>query len=240
MKLVKTYIVLFAFVGLAGCSDEYVEARRTVSLTPFTSVDIHSVFSVYLVQDSFYGVDIVADDDIINNIDVRVQGDILSLVDNRKVKWTTPESNKVKVYVHAPDHGTINAYATYSLYSVGAITSNLEIIHQPNVRFSEIDLNLDNGSFYYWNNYMCAGKLTLRGQCESFDINNYALHQVNASELRAQSGLISTYAKADCRVNVAGRLKYSLHGQGNIYVYGNPDELIMQEHTSSGKLIRVD
>ena len=240
MRTAKTYIILLASVLISSCSDEYLEARRTVPLSPFTTTEIHSVFSVYLVQDNFYGVEIVADDDIINSIDATIQGQVLSLIDNRGVKWTSPESNEVKVYVHSPDHGTISAYSTYSLYSVNPITSNLAIIHQPNVRFSEIDLTLDNDSFYYWNNYMCGGKLTIRGQCENFDINNYALHQVNASELTAQSGFISTYAKADCRVNVTGQLTYSLNGQGNIYVYGNPDDLIMQEHTSTGRLIRVN
>ena len=236
----KSYIILLALASLSSCSDEYLEARRSVPLSPFTTTEIHSVFSVYLVQDNFYGVEIVADDDIINQIDATVQGDVLTLVDNRSVKWTTPESNEIKIYVHSPDHGTVDAHSTYSLYSVNAITSDLVIFHQPNVRFSEIDLTLDNNSFYYWNNYMCGGKLTLRGTCGSFEINNYALHQVNASELTAQSGLVNTYAKADCWVNVTGQFTYRLHGQGNIYVYGNPNELIMQEHTSSGRLIRVN
>ena len=240
MRPVKTYFILLIAISLSSCSDEYLEARRTVPISPFKSIDIRSVLSVYLVQDSFYSVDIVADDDIISYIDATIHGDVLTLVDNRNVKWTTPESNEIKVYVHAPDHGMINAYSTYSLYSVNPITSGLAIFHQPNVSFSEIDLTLANDSFYYWNNYMCGGKLTLRGQCESFDINNYALHQVNASELTAQAGVISTYAKADCRVHVTGQLTYSLNGQGNIYVYGSPNELIMQEHTSTGRLIKVN
>jgi len=240
MRQAKTYIILLAAVLLTACTDEYVETTRIVPLSPFATINIKSVFSIYLVQDTFHGVEIAGDDDIIGHIEATIQGDVLTLFDNRSVKWMTPESNKIKVYVHSPDHAAINAYATYALYSVNAITSDLSIVNQAQVRFSEIDLTLDSKSFYYWNNYSCNGKLTLRGQCESFEINNYALHAVDASDLNAQSGLISTYALADCRVNVAGQLTYSLHGQGNIYVHGNPVELIKQGHTSTGQVIRVD
>jgi hypothetical protein len=240
MKHAKTYSIFLVAALLSACEDEYIETTRTLPLGPFTTIDIKSVFSIYLIQDTFYGVEIVGDDDIINHVDATVDGDVLSLVDNRQVKWTTPESNKIKVYVRSPNHGTINAYATYSLYSANVITTDLRIVNQPEVRFSEIDLALDSKSFYYWNNYSCNGRLMLRGQCESFTINNYALHAVDASGLNAQSGILTTYAKAACSVNVANQFTCSVHGQGNIYVHGNPAELIVKEITSSGQVIKVN
>lgn len=236
----KPYLVLLTSVLLWSCSDEYHEASRKVPLTPFTGIRINSVFSVYLVQDTIYAVDIVADVSVVNHIDARIDSNDLVLTDNSSLKWMHPESNKVKVYVHSANHSRINANSAYALYSVNAITSDLAVVNEPDVKFSEIDLTLNSNLFSYWNNYLCDGKMTLRGQCGNLEINNFALHQVNGVDLKIQSGVITTYAKADCKVTVMGRLTCSLYGQGNIYVYGNPAEVIIKERTSSGQVIRVD
>lgn len=240
MKSAKPYFILLASILLSSCSDEYRETTRTVPLSVFTTIHINSVFSVYLIQDTFYAVDLVGDNDVVSYIDARIDGDVLSLTNNSRQKWMHPESNKVKVYVHSPNLGRIEAYSAYLLYSVNPITSDLSIVNQSDVKFSEIDLMLNSYSFFYWNNYLCDGKLTLHGQCENFEIYNFALHAVSAADLKAQSGFISTYAKADCRVYVTDQLTYDLHGQGNIYVHGHPAKVIMQGHTSTGQVIFVN
>lgn len=203
-------------------------------------IDINSVFSVYLVQDTSYAVEILADVNVIDHIDARINGDVLVLTNNSRQKWMHPESNKVKVYVHSTNHRQVNANSTYALYSVNALTSDLAVVNEADVKFSEIDLTLNGNAFSYWNNYLCDGRLTLRGQCGNLEIHNFALHQVNAVDLNAQSGVITSYARADCRVYVTGQLTCSLHGQGNIYVYGNPTEIIIKEQTSTGQVIRVN
>lgn len=240
MKTAKPYLILLASILLSSCTDEYNETSRTVPLPPFTTIQINSVFSVYLVQDTIHAVDIVADVNVVNHIDARIEADVLVLTNNSSQKWMHPESNKVKVYVHSSNHGQINASSAYALYSVNTITSDLAVVNEPDVKFSEIDLTLNSNSFSYWNNYLCDGKLTLRGQCGNIEINNFALHQVNAVDLMAQSGVVTSYAKADCRVNVTGQLTCSLFGQGNIYVYGNPAEIIIKAQTSTGQVIRVN
>jgi hypothetical protein len=237
IRSISYLILLAAFI--CSCSQEHPEATRTVPLSPFASMEIKSFFSVYLVQDTYYAVEIVGRDDLISHVDASIEGDVLVLADRSRGKWMHPGSNKIKVYVHSPRHGTVNAYAAYALRSVNAITSDLDIVNHPEVRYSEIDVILNNDHFSYWNNYSCNGKLTLRGECNSFEINTYALHSVNAADLRAQSGWVTTYAKGDCDVRVVGQLKCSIHGQGNIYVHGSPAEVIVEEQTSTGKVVWV-
>lgn len=240
--LVKSYFTLaITALLLSSCMDQYKETTKVVSVSPFSTLQINSVFSVYLVQDTLYSVKIEADDDVVNQVEARVERDVLSLTDNNKQKWMNPENNKIKVYVHSPNHYWINASSSYSLYSTNTITSDeLHIVNEGAVKLTEIDLSINCLYFSYWNNYLAGGKLTVTGKCENFQIDNYGLHLVNTVGLNARTGLITNYAKADSRIYASERLECNLHGTGNIYVYGNPAEIILKEHTSSGQVIRVN
>jgi hypothetical protein len=183
---------------------------------------------------------VTGDKDAVNHVEARVDGEILSLSDHNKQKWLKPEQNKIKVYIHSPEHRSITANSSYSLQSVNTITSDtLNIMNNPEVKISEIDLTTDCKFLGYWNNYSVGGKLTLRGKCDHLDINNFALHAVNTVDLNVRSAYINNAAKGDCRVYVTDRLWYRLQGQGNIYLYGNPD-LVLIERTSTGQLIKMN
>lgn len=237
----KCSILVVAGFLFGSCADQYKETIRVLSVAPFSTLQIKSVFTIYLVQDTTYSVKIVADDAVINQIDAHVESNTLYLIDNNKQKWMNPENNKVTLYIHSPAHNGINAESTYSLYSTNTITANeLWIINDGAVKLCDIDLNIDCQSFVYWNNYLSGGKLTLKGKCKSFNIGNFALHQINTVDLQSESGYISSYAKADSRIYVTDTLTCDLHGTGNIYVYGNPSTIIVDQNTSSGQVIRTN
>lgn len=240
MKASRLCSILLTLAVLWACEDTYTPMTRTISLPSFASVSIKSVFTIYLVQDTVYAVRVVADDDAVDHIEAIVTGDVLTLTDNSKQKWLRPKSNKVTLYLHSPAHGLVNAVVDYTLYSSNVITSNVSVVNEPEVKFSEIDLTLNCATFSYWNNYLCNGRLTLRGSCGNFDINNFALHEVNTVDLDAQTGFLNHSGRTDCKVYVRNQLRCNLNGPGNIYVHGNPTEVIIEEQTSTGQLIRVN
>jgi hypothetical protein len=107
-------------------------------------------------------------------------------------------------------------------------------------KLSTIELELNCKRFLYWNNYQCGGKLTLTGRTENLLIYSFALMTVDARALEADYAWIENHSKGDSRVHVENTLEYSIHGVGNIYLYGNPPEIIAHEVTSSGQLIHMD
>jgi hypothetical protein len=243
MRSVQLYYRLLSgliFI-LASCGDPYEETTRNISVPSFTTVEIKSVFSIYLVEDTRYGIVITGDKDAVNQVEARVEGEVLILSDHNKGKWLKPEQNKVKVYIHSPEHSVIHAKSSYSLHSVNTITSGaLYILNYPDVKVSEIDLTTDCEFLWYWNNYQAGGNLIFKGKCDVLVINNYALHTVNTVELNARSGYINNFAKGDCKVYVAERLECQLQGMGNIYLYGDPAEIVLIERTSTGQLIKMN
>jgi hypothetical protein len=241
MRTTPARCLLFGLMALASCGDKYEETTRSVPVSPFTTLHINSVFNIYLVEDTQYMVEVVGDEDAVGQIEASVEGEALTLTDHNKRKWLKPEENKIKVYVHSPEHNMIYAKSSYSLQSVNTIASSqLYIVNQPEVKVSEIDITIDCQFVVYWNNYLAGGHLILKGRCEDMEINNYALHSVNTVALNTRRGVINSYAKGDCEIYVTERLEYQLEGPGNIYLYGNPAEIVLLDQTPAGRLIKMN
>jgi len=109
--------------------------------------------------------------------------------------------------------------------------------HHP--KLAELDLELNNGSFLYWNNHQCGGKLTLRGKTGSLLAYTFGYMSVDAVSLRADNAIIENSSKGDFEVWVNDKIEYSIRGIGDIYLYGNPDDIVLNERTSEGELIQV-
>jgi hypothetical protein len=101
------------------------------------------------------------------------------------------------------------------------------------------DLELNNDIFYFWNNFPSGGRLTLRGSARDIRIWNYALMTVDASELNTAIALVENHSKGFCKVAVTELLRYAIYGGGNIYLYGDPEKIIIEEVKSEGKLIQI-
>jgi hypothetical protein len=61
--------------------------------------------------------------------------------------------------------------------------------------------------------------------------------QVDASLCESRYGLVENFSKGDCEVYVTEKLDYSLQGEGNIRLKGNPTLQLLKQ-TSTGSLIR--
>ena len=49
---------------------------------------------------------------------------------------------------------------------------------------------------------------------------------------------VENNSKGDCKIHCLSKLTYSILGSGNIYLTGNPPEIIKLEESSTGQLIQ--
>jgi hypothetical protein len=156
-------------------------------------------------------------------------------------KWLSPEGNKVKLYITSNLLYEILPNATCSITTVNPIISDeFRIVMGHSPKLTEINLTLACKSFLYWNNHQCGGKVTLSGQADNVFLYAYALMSIDAGQLNTQYAFVENNSKGDCEVFVNDVLEYSIRGVGNIYVRGNPREVVLHEQTSSGRLIDLD
>jgi hypothetical protein len=236
---IKKYFFATFILLLINCSD-YEPTLVFKELPAFDDVELHSVFDVYLIQDSTYSIKIEADEEMINSIFFEVENHILSVRNKQNAKWVKPESNKVKLFITAAGLKRITAFETCSIQTVNTLSvDEFAIVMAPSPKLTEINLDLDCGYFNYWNNYQCGGKLILKGSATNIRLTIFSLMAVDAKALTSDNALVTTYSHGDCELMVNRRLEYSIHGEGNILLQGNPPEIHLNERTSTGKLIQL-
>lgn len=234
--------ILIFIIGLivltaCGSGDEPDTVVHTVA--PFESIVINSSFQIYLQEGTTYTVRVKGDPDRLPQISVEVTNNVLRLTDNNTLKWLAPRSNKIELVITAPAFGSMEVNQTCLIETMVPLTTGLALNMGNSAKLVEANLAFNGGSFYYWNNYQCGGKITLTGNTSSLQLFSYATMAIDASALETEFALIENNSKGDLQVNATGHLEYSIRNLGNIYYRGNP-EIVAREITSTGRLIKVD
>jgi hypothetical protein len=221
----------------SACEKPGMETQQLeAGLPDFREIRLSSTFELYLTEDTLFSIRIVADDDFIKHVVYEVIDSVLTLKVDSKRLWLKPKENKIKVFVHAHQLRLIHADETSYVTTTNPITSpEFGIIMKS--KLQEADLELNCNTFYYWNVHPCGGKLTLRGTVQNLKLWNEGLMSVDGSGLTTSYALMENKSKGDCRLHVTDKLEYSIFGQGNIYVAGDPPVLQAGLQTGSGQLI---
>ncbi|MBN2274446.1 MAG: DUF2807 domain-containing protein [Bacteroidales bacterium] len=210
-----------------------------IALPPFEEVQVKSVFHIYLKQDTAYSITIRGNREFTEGVRYEVENDLLILSNETRMMWMNPENHIVEIYISADRPKKIMAEEACFIETVNPVITE-EFGFVCGNKYAEARFELDNAIFYFWNNFPCGGRLTLEGKTQSLRLWNYVIMSVDAINLITSHAFVENHSKGDCFVNVTGQLQYSIHGTGNIVLYGNPDEIVLLEKTSSGELIRME
>lgn len=229
-------ILAYLFALLTSCNKEVSLDKREVEVKPFNHIKLEDAFDLYISEGSAYSVFLKGDKKIIEKVDFIIEEDTLYISDNRSFKWTTPTKNKIEIHITSPPLQGIQTNGGSSIRTLTPITSqDFGLILSG--KSCEADIELNNETFYYWNNFPTGGKLTLRGTTKFLKIWNEALMTVDAKNLKASYAIVENGSKGDCVVTVGDKLDYKISGTGNIQVFGKPAEIIKHGSTSTGQLI---
>ena len=220
-----------------SCTKNTKNSGLTTVLSPFHKINLIDPFDIYLEEDSIYSINIYGDEKNITFVKVNIDSNTLNIENERKLTWTSPKRNKIILHIKAPYLSMVKASGGCDIKTSNPITSNefgLVLMGKVN----HANLELDCNSFYYWNNFPCGGNLTLYGKTNKLDIWNFAIMSVDAKNLSAYNANIENSSKGNCELSVVNRLEYSIKGRGNIHLYSEPNEIIENVISSSGKLIQ--
>lgn len=206
------------------------------SLAEFDTLTLNSVFEVHLIQGTENKIRLEGAKKILEKINLTFDKNTLVIENSYQGNWMHPSKNKVKLHITINQISRINANETCNIQTDNTLIGD-EIGLVMTSKLNEATLDINCNSFYYWNNFPCGGRINLSGNVNDLKIWNVALMAVDASDLIANYVIVDNASKGDCKVTCLNALTYKLSGEGNLYVRGNPAQIVKIEESSTGKLI---
>ena len=237
------YIILLS-ISLFSCrkaKDCFSRAGKEIiiesAVSDFDSLFVNDVFEVHLIQDTVNFITIKAHQAFAESTTFKVINNTLIIENNHKCEFTKPKKNEIKIYLQVKKISRVRLNAASNLISDNVLQHDNEIGLIVNSKFNEASLNIDCKTFYYWNTHLNGGKINIAGEVENLKLWHSSLCSIDASNLSSENILLDTDSNADSYIRVSNKLDCTIRGTGNVYYLGNPEILIVNDTTSSGKLI---
>ncbi|MEP6794856.1 MAG: DUF2807 domain-containing protein [Saprospiraceae bacterium] len=243
LKIIRNgYFIILLFTGIhfictsCGKGDDELVVQN-FELPAFNSIVLDAVFDVEIIEDGHFSLQITGTEEVIKDLTYTVQNSKLIITNSNSKLWTHPKTSPPKLTITGTGLTRIEAKETCNIKSLNTITTDtFGILLGGKLNIAELILDCTN--FYYWNTSPVGGKLTLKGKAVNVAIFNGALMEVDAYELPCDVATVYNGSKSDVHVFVRKKLDYSIAGTGNIYLLGNPGEIIVGELYSTGRLIQ--
>ena len=234
MLLIFTGIGLF-FISCGKDTGEIV--TRDVELSRFDTLELNAVFDVEIIEGDHYSLQIKGVKELTDDLTFMTDHNRLR-VENKNLKlWIHPKNDPPVLTITCIGLARIEVNETCNIKSLNTITTDtFGILLGGKLNFA--DLTLDCNLFYYWNSSPNGGLLSLKGKSQLVGIYNSNLMAVDASQLICDLATVENGSKAGIHVFVRKKLDYSISGTGNIYLMGNPDEIVAHRLSSTGRLIQ--
>ncbi|MBK9983099.1 MAG: DUF2807 domain-containing protein [Saprospiraceae bacterium] len=227
--------ILFSCVSCGKGDDELIVHQY--DLPAFNSLQLDAVFDVEIIEDEHFSLQITGAAEVTRDLTYEVQNEKLIITNSNAKLWTHPKLDPPKLTISGTGLTRIEATETCNIKSLNTITTEtFGILLGGKLNFA--DLMVDCKSFYYWNTSPVGGRLILHGKAENIAIYNGALMEVDADNFPCNVATVYNGSKSDVHVFVRQKLDYSITGTGNIYLSGNPGEIVAGELYSTGRLIK--
>lgn len=236
MKTRFLFLALLLFL-FAQCAKEKKIETLHVSLAEFDTLTINSVFDVYLIQGESNHITMEGNPKILEKVRAEVSDNTLNVYNDFDGKWLYPSHNRIKLTITTNGLTRINSGETSNIQTLNTLIGNeIGIVMTSKLNQATLDINCN--SFYFWNNFPCGGKLTLRGNTHELKIWSVALMTIDAQALVADVATLENKSKGDITANVTQYVHYLIGGTGNIHLWGNPPQVIDTGSDGDGTLIQ--
>jgi hypothetical protein len=212
------------------------KGEKTIQTGFYKVVYVNGIFDVLLVQDTTCFIRFEGGENLLEQANAS-NTDSVVWIDNNSNCYFLKDYEKIKVYLHFNKISEIRLKEACSVKSVNPITNTFTMTAEGQV--TDIDIELNNEHFFFYNNKTSGGKFVFRGWCNHCSIMGFYSGKVDASDLNTNTMKIENHSVTDYLVRAQETVHAKIFNSGNIYVYGKP-EIIIDSLAGSGKVIRVN
>jgi hypothetical protein len=231
---------IFLYTGLVlfnySCKKDAQSIIQSYELEAFNHVVLFDSFNTILHESDEFRIEIKAAASRQEFIKFSVTDSTLEVRNEKVAGWSNPYINEIELHIYSEPLSLVEVAESGLVSTANPITSEEFGIILKN-KVNEANLELDCGTFYFWNNEPAGGKLTLTGHCGVVKVWNHALMSVDAKHLTSEVALIENRSKGTVEVSPTQRLEYSILDVGDIFLFSNPTEIIEIENSGEGNLV---
>jgi len=235
-KITLLAIVIFAMLVTTSCiytgpsikgNGNVVEENRKTG--DFKEVRVSRGMNVYISQGDFTKVTVKADENLLDAIETRIEGDALKVTSNTNIRSATVK----KVFVTVPDISLIKASAGSNVFSETLINSKSLDLSSSAGSNMKLDVNTQNLDA----SVSAGSNIKLEGKTENFYGKASSGSNLKAEELTSKYCEVKVSSGANIWISVQEDLKAGASSGGNIFYYGNPGSTDINK-SSGGNVIK--
>jgi hypothetical protein len=224
-----TWFILALLIGTTG----FGQTKQTRDVCCFNSVRVSGAFEVFLRMGEKSSVTVVADEDIIDDINTKVDGDVLEVdFDSDWWNWGK-KSNDAKIYITLSSVESLEFSGACEVKGKNSLRGNTIDVEcsgasELNLEFDCDQLNLDLSG---------ASELTLRGKSRKVNLESSGASEINAADLQAKSMNMDVSGASSASVNVSDDLNIEASGASEVRYKGSPN--ITQEVSGASSISKL-
>lgn len=234
MDQLKVLLLIF-LLGFTACSGEKwndcfePHGNNTTekrSLTPFSSIKVDGNFTVELVQDSGYFVEITAGKNFIHQIKTEVKNNQLVLEEDIACKFMRDQSRDYKMVIHCGELSSIAHFSGKKLVAKNLSSSRLEIDKWAGGGDLEIQLSCDS---LFGRIHAGSGDLIFNGATHFAYIYQRGFGYIRNKNLAIDLAYVDKGGTGDCFLTVQDNVEIDFNSPGNLFIYGNPTQKLLRK-----------
>jgi hypothetical protein len=244
-KHIKIALVLLLFIVTScGISEDCFKGNgnrvsHNFPLEGFTKVKVYDGVGLVIKEGPNYEVRVETSNNIISDLDVKIEDDMLVVKDNSTCNITR-EYGQTIVYVTTPSLTEIHSKTEQDIKSDG-------VLHYPTLKLFSIDLSDGAGTGDFFLTLNCFNFFIESNNVSNFNITGYCKNstvaiywgggQVNCSDLEVENKLTFFHRGANNMIlNISGDLEGNIYSTGDVILVSNPNNVNVIEHFT-GRLI---
>ena len=241
----KVVILFWALFNLLGCSkpSECIESTgaiitRDFTVNTFEKIIVYSGTKLVTTQGPITSVQVQTGENLISNIEVKVENGLLSLKDKTSCNWVRDYGNTT-VFVTTPNLTEIHSKTEKNISSNGVLTYPILTLVSTDLAdgagTGDFYLNINNAQLDIENNNVSRYFIT--GLTNILKVNFYEGNgRFSGDNLNAKEVEIFHRGTNDITVKPIDKIKGKLYSTGNLIVKNTPPVVDVQQYYQ-GRLI---
>lgn len=221
-------LMFFASLFLSSCKKDCLfstgkETTEEREISDFTHIQLWDNIDLQLTQDSFNAIQVVAGENIIRNINTKIENGILKISNQNRCNWLRSYDKSIRINLHLKNLNEIEYHGTGEISCTNTIVSDSLMLNiwdaagkvdlKIETRKSTIRYHIGTADIYY------SGKTRL----SYISSNSYG--PVDARNLKSEQTYISTIGSNNNYVWATDILEATIGSVGNIYYRDDPETL---------------